>query len=196
MRISQRLLFSGEATEFGQELRPYSQGFGRGSAFHLQPVCGLVHPGQRLKECLSARRDPTAIVQQPVAQMRGRDGLPRSARMYLRFRADNPVMSGKSRRKSAESRSITRDPHPFRAWRSRISRPIPLSRDRRDVPDPRRVIPRGRHHPLPIGAELRGIDRAIMLHGLAERFACRRVPDPRRQPRDRRFAINVIRTQC
>jgi hypothetical protein len=56
VRISQRLLFSGEATEFGQELGPYSQGFGRGSAFHLQPVCGLVHPGQRLKECLSTRR--------------------------------------------------------------------------------------------------------------------------------------------
>jgi hypothetical protein len=46
--------------------------------------------------------------------------------MYLRFRADKPVMSGKSRRKSAESRSMTRDPQPSRACRSRISRPIDL----------------------------------------------------------------------
>jgi len=47
----------------------------------------------------------------------------------LRFRADKPVMSGKSRRKSAESRSITREPQPSRACRSMISRPIPqLSR--------------------------------------------------------------------
>src|SRR5580692_6592061 len=36
---------------------------------------------------------------------------------------------------------------------------------------PRRLIPRSRHHPLPIGAELRGPDRVVMLHRLAECFA-------------------------
>jgi hypothetical protein len=40
--------------------------------------------------------------------------------------------------------------------------------------------------------ELRGIDHAIMLHRLAERFACRRVPHPRRLiPRGRHHPLPV-----
>jgi hypothetical protein len=57
-RTRQSPLFRREAKEFGQELGRYSQGLGCCRAFHLEPVCGLVHRGQGLKERVSAGRHP------------------------------------------------------------------------------------------------------------------------------------------
>lgn len=42
--------------------------------------------------------------------------------MYLRFRGENPFMSGKASRRSAASRSITFAPQPDRSCLSRITR--------------------------------------------------------------------------
>ncbi len=44
--------------------------------------------------------------------------------MSHRFRAENPFISGNSRRKSWESRSTTAFPHPSRSCRSTIALPI------------------------------------------------------------------------
>src|SRR5262245_20141938 len=44
--------------------------------------------------------------------------------MYLRFRDEKPFISGNSRRKSADRRSMTLAPQPSRSCRSKISRPI------------------------------------------------------------------------
>ena len=44
--------------------------------------------------------------------------------MYLRFRLENPRISGKASRRSADRRSMTYPPQPWRSWRSRISTPM------------------------------------------------------------------------
>jgi len=51
-----KVLFRRKATEFRQELGRYSQGLGCCPGFHLQPMCRLVHRGQRLKERVCAGR--------------------------------------------------------------------------------------------------------------------------------------------
>ena len=47
-----------------------------------------------------------------------------NAFMYLRFRGENPCISGNAARRSAERLSMILAPQPARSWRSTISRPI------------------------------------------------------------------------
>src|SRR5580700_6646998 len=47
-----------------------------------------------------------------------------NALIYFRFRGESPVISGKSRRRSAARRSMTRAPQPAAVCLSRISRPM------------------------------------------------------------------------